>query len=135
MNIGGAAGELVLYPVPDRVIYGYSKPQKLLWGEPLNGGGQVLPRLTLNYYLLIAAGLTVITGALWFVFRRNRSSRFIRQIFFAPLSYVIAHLLTSGVKGTTYFMGRNLYFILYIAIAVYFILSLVLKTRIQQRNA
>ena len=134
INTGGAAGELVLYPVPDRVIYGYSEPQKLLWGEPLNGGGQVLPRLTLNYYLLIAAGLTVITGALWFVLRKNRNNRIIRQIFFAPLSYVIAHLLICGVKGTTYFMGRNMYVILLIAVAIYFVLSLAWKTWIKQYN-
>ena len=116
------------------MIYGYSEPQKLLWGEPLNGGGQVLPRLTLNYYLLIAAGLTVITGALWFVLRKNRNNRIIRQIFFAPLSYVIAHLLICGVKGTTYFMGRNMYFILLIAVAIYFVLSLAWKTWIKQYN-
>ena len=33
MNTGGSAHELVLYPVPDRVIYDYGNSQKLLWGE------------------------------------------------------------------------------------------------------
>ena len=54
MNAGGAARELGLYPVPDRVIYDGGNSQELLWGEPLNGGTEVLPRLALAYYLLIA---------------------------------------------------------------------------------
>ena len=33
MNTGGTARELVLYPVPDRVIYGYGNSQELLWGQ------------------------------------------------------------------------------------------------------
>ena len=132
MNTEGAAGELVLCPAPDRVIYGYGESQKLLWGNDLNGGAQILPRLTLNYYLLIAAGLAVITGILWFVFRRKAISTIFRQIFFAPLSYVIAHLLICGLKGTTYFMERNLCFILMIALAVYGILSLAWTFRQQK---
>ena len=42
--------EIVIYPVPDRVIYGNGSSQRFLWGKPLKGGLEVLPRLALAYY-------------------------------------------------------------------------------------
>ncbi len=127
-NPGGAEGELVIYPVPDRVIYGYSEPQKLLWGKPLDGGAQVLPRLALNYYLLFAGAAAIITGLLWLLFRKRKTSRIFRLIFFAPVSYIIAHLLINGLGGATFNMERNLTCILLIAAAIWLVLALAWET-------
>ena len=134
MNTGGTTGELVLYPVPDRVIYGYSDSQKLLWGEPLNDDRAVLPRLALAYYLLIAAALAAVSGLLWFIFRGKKAGIIMRQIFFAPAAYIAAHLLLKGTATTSYFMGRELYFILMIAIALYFLFILAWQVWLQRRK-
>ena len=123
-NDGGGTGELVLYPVPDRVIYGYSEPQKLLWGEELSGGVQVMPRLAMNYYLLLAAAAAAVTGALWFLFRRRPAGRVFRQVFFAPAAYIIAHLMINGLQGAAYSIGRNLWFTLMTALALYGVITL-----------
>ncbi len=37
--------EMILYPVPDRVMYVDGAQQHLLWGKPLDGGVEILPRL------------------------------------------------------------------------------------------
>ena len=134
MNAGGAARELGLYPVPDRVIYDGGNSQELLWGEPLNGGTEVLPRLALAYYLLIAAALAAVSGLLWFIFRGKKAGIIMRQIFFATAAYIAAHLLLKGTKTTSYFMGRELYFILMIAIALYFLFTLAWQVWLQRRK-
>ena len=134
MNAGGAARELGLYPVPDRVIYDGGNSQELLWGEPLNGGTEVLPRLALAYYLLIAAALAAVSGLLWFIFRGKKAGKIMRQVFFAPIAYIAAHLLLKGTATTSYFMGRELYFILMIAIALYFLFTLAWQVWLQRRK-
>ena len=133
-NTGGTAGELVFYPVPDRVIYGYSGSQKLLWGKPLNGGGEVLPRLALTYYLLIAAILAAVSGLLWLILREKKAGRIMRQIFFAPIAYIAAYILLKGTETTSYFMGRELVFILMISISLYFLISLTWQIWLQRRK-
>ena len=126
--------ELVLYPVPDRVIYGYGNSQKLLWGKPLNGGFEVLPRLSLAYYLLIAAILAVVSGLLWFILRGKKGGRILRQVFFAPIAYLMAHLLLKGTETISYFMGRELCSILIIAIALYFLFTLAWQVWLHHRR-
>ena len=43
--------ELTLFPIPDRLLYSVGSQQHLLWGEPMNGGVEVLPRLALALQL------------------------------------------------------------------------------------
>jgi len=117
-------GEMFFYPVPDRVIYGYSTPQELLWGKALNGGVEVLPRLTLNYYLLIAAALTGLSGLLWMIFCQKRYSGVMRQLFLAPCTYLLAHLLLKGTETLTFFLVADFCCILLVAAALYALLSL-----------
>ena len=126
--------EYTIYPAPDRLIYGYAQPQKLLWGDPLAGGVEVLPRLALAYYLMIAAGLTGLLGLLWFIFRKWNYSWVLRQLFFAPLSYVLSHVLLKGLKTTTFFMQEEFFNILLVAFAIYALLSIAWQVFLQHRN-
>ena len=123
-ELTGVYNEMHFYPVPDRVIYGYSEPQKLLWGEPLSGGAEVLPRLTLAYYVLIAVGLAAVLGILWFAFRGRDFSWMLRQAFFAPVSYLMAHILIKGMQMTSFLIERDLGAILLAALALYGLLTL-----------
>ncbi len=121
-------------PVPDRLIYSDGSQQKLLWGEPLNGGVEVLPRLALAYYLLIAAALAGLFGLLWFIFRNKPFSRIMRQLFFAPVSYVFAHFLLKGARTTSFFMERDFVSILLVAAALYGILSMAWQMWLRRRK-
>ena len=94
----------------------------------------MLPRLALAYYLLIAAALAAVSGLLWFIFRGKKAGIIMRQIFFAPAAYIAAHLLLKGTATTSYFMGRELFFILMIAIALYFLFTLAWQVWLQRRK-
>lgn len=123
-NVSSQNGELIFRPIPDRLIYGYQNPQMLLWGEPMNGGIEVLPRLTLNYYMMIAAALAALSGILWLVWHRKKWSWVVRQIFFAPLSYILAHLFVMGFRSISFSITRDFRFILLTAAALYGLISL-----------
>ena len=117
--------ELTYYPIPDRLIYGFEQPQKLLWGTPMNGGTEILPRLALSYYLMIAAALAVLCCLAWAVFRKWKYSWILRQLFFAPSSYILSHLLLKGLRTASFFMERDIISILRLAMALYTLLSIV----------
>jgi len=116
--------EMLLCPVPDRLIYNAGSQQKLLWGEPMNGGVEILPRLALAFYVLVAAGLALLMGAVWLLLRKRERSWIPRQLFFAPVSYLIAHFLIKGTRTESFFMERDFFSILLIATALYALLSL-----------
>ena len=126
--------ESTYYPVPDRLIYGFEQRQVLLWGTPLNGGTVVLPRLALGYYLLIAAGLSGLLGLLWVIFRKWDYSWILRQFFFAPISYILSHILLKGTKTTSNFMEHDLFSILLVALAVYAFLSIAWQVFLNRRK-
>ena len=126
--------ELTYYPVPDRLIYGFEQPQKLLWGSPLNGGVEVLPRLALAYYLLIAAALAGLFGLAWAVFRKWKYGWVLRQLFFAPVSYILSHLLLKEMHTTSVFMERDVLSILLLAAALYALLTLAWQAFLQRRK-
>lgn len=121
---GEEYGELVLYPVPDRIIYGYTDPQQVLYGEEADFGVQVLPRLALAYYRLIAAALALGLGVLWLCLRKKPCAALLRQLFFIPLSWLIAQLLLKGLDATSFFLEWELGWILLVAAAVYGLLTL-----------
>ena len=122
--LGGEHNELVFLPVPDRVIYGYRQPQQLLWGEPMEGGVEVLPRLALGYYLFMAAAASAILGLLWLGLRKSRFSGLLRQLFFVPLAYVLGQLLLKGTETISYQLPVDLIMLLLAAAAVYGLLTL-----------
>jgi len=133
-NLSQSYYECTIYPVPDRLIYGLQQPQKLLWGTPMNGGVEVLPRLALAYYLLIAPVAAGVCGLLWVIFRKWKYSWIFRQLFFAPISYILSHLLLKGVSTTSFFMERDLFSILLVALAIYALLSVAWQVFLQHRN-
>ena len=120
--------------MPDRLIYGFEQRQVLLWRTPLNGGTEVLPRLALGYYLLIAAALAGLLGLLWAIFRRWDYSWILRQLFFAPVSYVLSHILLKGTKTTSYFMEHDLLSMILVALAVYALLSVTWQVFLNRRK-
>lgn len=123
--------EMILYPVPDRVMYVDSVQQHLLWGKPLDGGVEILPRLALGYYLLLALAATFVLGLAWFFLRRRKNGWIVRQLFFAPASYLGAHFLMKGFHTVSDFMAHDFFNILLIAIALYALISLTWQVFLQ----
>lgn len=132
-------GSYTVSSVPDRVIYGYgfgNDEQKLLCGEPMQGGIMLLPRLVLGYYLLYDAAAAVVFGLLWLIFRKKKTD-VPRALFFAALSYPIGHLLIKGPQTLSFFVPRDLAFILIAAAAVWGLLMLtwtILRQKKQKEN-
>ena len=126
--------EMTYYPVPDRLIYGFEQPQKLLWGTPLNGGTEILPRLALSYYLMIAAALAGLFGLVWAVFRKRGFGWALRQLFFAPVSYILSHLILKGMNTASFLMERDILSILLLAAALYALLTLGWQLFLQRKK-
>lgn len=126
--------EMVLYPVPDRLLYGAGDQQQLLWGEPMNGGVEVLPRLALAFYVIVAAGFALILSIVWIVLRNRAYSWIPRQLFFAPLSYVTAHFLIKGAQTETFFMETDFFSIVLTAIALYSLFSFAWQIWLQHKR-
>ena len=127
--------EMIFCPVPDRPIYTAGSQQMLLWGKPMNGGVEILPRLALGFYVIIAAGSALVFGIIWFLLRRQHHSWIPRQLFFAPASYATAHLLIMGIRTESFFMERDFLSILLSAAALYALVSLVWQLWLQHREA
>ena len=108
----------------DCVIYGFGEEQTLLHGEAMNGGVQILPRLVLGYYLLLSLAATAVFGLLWLIFRKKKAAAVLRALFFAALSYPVGHLLIKGTQTISFFLLRDLAFILIAAAAVWGLLMM-----------
>ena len=130
-------GTYTVSPVPDRVLYGYgfrNMGQKLIYGEPMSGGVNILPRLALGYYLLLAAAAAVFFGLLWLLLRKKKAVPALRALFFAAISYPIGHLLIKGTQTMSFFLLRDLAFILIAAAAVWGLLMLGWTIRRQKQH-
>ena len=128
MRSGSAVREYseMVFPMTEtgRLIYDGGETQTLLWGEAASGGVEILPRLALSYYAMIAAGAGIVSGIVWFAVRGREKSWIARQIFFGPAAYCAAHLLIKGFSAASDFLGHDLGSILLLTAAIYALLTL-----------
>ena len=123
-KLTGDYSECSINPVPDRVMYDTGRGQILLWGEPADGGVVIMPRLALASYAILACCLASLSALLWFLFRNRQCASILRQVFFAPVSYLAGHLLIKGFHARTFFLEDDLGSILLVGAAVYALLTL-----------
>lgn len=124
----------VICPVPDRVIYGFGGDQVLLYGEPMNGGVEILPRLVLGYYLLIALALVIVLGISALLLRRKKAGPVLRQIFLVPVSWILGHVLVKGFITVSFDIQWDCLMILISAAASYTLLSLTWQALLQWKK-
>ena len=129
------AGEMVFYPVPDRVIYCAEGDNVLLWGKPMNGGVDILPRLALAYYAVLAAAAALVTGAAWLIARKKKWSWVTRQLFFVPVCYILGHVLIKGMRTESFWMGQDLLHIALAAGALYGLVTLLWQIWLRRDRA
>lgn len=123
-KLTGDYSECSINPVPDRLLYDTGSGQILLWGEPMDESLVVMPRLALASYAILACCLASLSALLWFLFRNRQCASILRQVFFAPVSYLAGHLLIKGFHARTFFLEDDLGCILLVGAAVYALLTL-----------
>ena len=111
----------LMYPFrAERVYYAYpGREAVLLYGPPAEGGVTLLPRLVLNYYLLLAAGLAVLLAVSALLCRKHSKSR--RGLLGAlafPVACMMAHLLIKGLNGASWQVMRDWTYILAAALCL-----------------
>lgn len=137
---GGARNQISIYNgdgEPKNIYYcweAHGENTELLYGEKDGDSGlYILPRLVLGYYALCALALLIVSGLAWLLLRKKRAGGILRQIFFAPVSYLTGHVLMKGLRTLSFNSGRDFVFILSAACAVYAILTLVRQELAQKR--
>lgn len=79
-----------------------------------------LPRLSLGYYLILAAAVLVVLGIVWFFTRKKAELRiWIERIGLYPVAYIISHCIVSGINWTSYSLPRDFSFTVFISILLY----------------
>ena len=104
----------------------------LLYGDrsPADPDGiLVLPRLVLNYYLLLAAALTALFGLLALVLRKKACAPALGYTSLGFGCYLGGHLLTLGFRGASYAPVQDLTFILLVGGALFLLCRGVLLLR------
>jgi hypothetical protein len=113
----------------DRIYY-ISQGQeidKIIYGSPEteDGGKLTLPRLAMNYYLLIAGGIfTLFLLATTIFQKKERITKITLPIMLISVSYILAHIVILGLNGTTHHILRDLFFVLITALLFFIILIL-----------
>ena len=104
----------------DQLVYGTD--------ENPNGGTVTLPRLNLSYYLMTAVvfgGLCLVVALL---FRRQKKiTAWSYKVCLLPVSYVLAHLIVTGLSSASYSSTRDLLAIILITIPLYALILLGIK--------
>lgn len=92
-------------------------PAVLLYGEPEPGehegsyGIAFLPRLALNYYVILMAGLLLLIGILYLLMirlKKTKARQALMYLSFLPLSYILSHLAVKGMSGVSWDMIADL---------------------------
>lgn len=94
----------------------------LIWGElpeEDKGLAQVMPRLALGYYLIIALVMAVLLLAVWYPLRRRRIGRAAKRLGILALCYAVAHFLVMGTVSMSFDMRRDFGFIAVIALLLW----------------
>lgn len=126
LNSNGERVESVYYYQTDGTA------DTLIYGEEILPNGEIvtLPRLSLNY-LLILAGTTLLIGLGIIYLVQSNKIYFERaiKVTLIPLAYIIGHLTITGWNATTYSSVRDFAAILLMTILIYGIILLVFEFR------
>ncbi len=80
----------------------------------------VLPRLSLGYYLILAAAVLAALGIVWLLIRKKAEVRvWIERIGLYPAAYIISHCIVSGINWASYSFPRDLFLIVFISMLLY----------------
>lgn len=130
--LGRTAGFISLPADADNIYYtmasqdGTYSETTLLWSrtgdndwDGTSMGVEVMARLVLGYYVLIAfftaAGLLLLR----LVLRKTKAAPVVRALFWLPVSYLLGHFCVKGINTMTFSPVRDFVFIVLIGAAIY----------------
>lgn len=98
----------------------------LIYGADSTNSGRIsLPRLSLHFYGMLAAGVFCLLAILRAVFRKNpKAAALIDRVALYPVSYLFAHLIVVGWKVSSYSMLRDLGLMMIVSIGLYLVFLL-----------
>lgn len=105
---------------------------KIIYGEnPVTNGGVItLPRLFLNYYIAIAILIVFVFIILLLLFRkRQKIKNALATALFIPISYMMSHIMITGLNATSFSANRDFYLILLLSIPIYFMFYVLYKKK------
>lgn len=80
----------------------------------------VLPRLSLGYYLILAAAALAALGIAWLFARKKAEVRvWIERLGLYPAAYLVSHCIVTGISWASYSLPRDLALIMFISILLY----------------
>lgn len=80
----------------------------------------VLPRLALNYYLILAAAALAVIAAVGVLARKNAKARtWAERIGLYPAAYILSHCIVTGANGASYSAARDFSLIVLISLLLY----------------
>lgn len=103
-------------------------------------GAIALPRLSLGYYLLLAAAALAVSGIVWLLAGKHAGARvWIERIGLYPVAYILSHCILSGIRWDSYSLPRDFSLIIFVSLLLYSGLLLAhnvrrLKREIQEIN-
>lgn len=91
-----------------------------LYGDMLNSGMITMPRLVLNYYLIIGLAVFAALGIAWLLlYKKPNARKWVGRIALYPLSYIVSHFIVVGAEAVSYSALRDFYLIVFISILLY----------------
>ena len=119
-----------------RFISQDSELDKLIYGKEQEGYSLTLPRLVMNYYLILMTILFIISGILSFIFRNMDKIYIVTKIIMIfAFSYILSHIVIFGLGGATHHIIRDLSFVIITTILTFSIFMLLLyKDNFIKRN-
>lgn len=84
------------------------------------GGSFTLPRLAMNYYLRLNIILAIISFVVKHIFKYKQKIKKVASIIYLfSLSYILSSIIVLGLGQSTYFMTRDLFYILVASICLF----------------
>lgn len=122
----GGQGETIMPVHDEKAIYFVDVMKNgvttLIWAktpEDAVGAAQILPRLALGYYMLIAVAAAAVLLGAWYPLRERKIGRVAKRLGVLALCYAAAHFLVMGTVSMSFDMARDFGFIAVIALLLW----------------
>lgn len=108
------------YPITAEYLPNDGSENVYIYGNMSNNDSIALPRLSLGYYLILAAAALAVLGIIWFLTRKKTELRvWVERIGLYPAAYIISHCIVSGIRTISYSLPRDFFLIVFISILLY----------------
>ncbi len=108
------------YPVIVEYVPNDGSENVCVYGNTSIDRAITLPRLSLGYYLILAAAALAVLGIVWLLIRKKPELRvWVERIGLYPIAYMISHGIVSGIRTASYSLPRDFFLIIFISILLY----------------